>query len=769
VLFVPVIAFSVNLTVLPTPSCERIAMVGGLFREHRELIVVLVLFFILGCLYAAATPVFETPDEIQHYFHVKHIADSQGLPVLKREGEAIYGQEGGQPSLYYLAGALATFWIDTGDAEDLLNYNPYVNLGVPARDGNKNVILHTDQEGFPYAGTTLAIHVLRCVSLVFGALTVLATYFMAWEIFSGRKVIALGAAVVTAFNPQFLFTNAAVNNDGLLTALCSVALLMCVFVVTRGPSVRRYVLLGLAVGLAAVTKLTGVGLLAPVLVVLLMIGLRYSVREVVKGAAIIVGLVLLLAGWWYARNWLLYGDFTGMGMFFGALGDSPGRDLTLSRFVDELEGFRLSYWAVFGWFNVLAGRWVYRFFDVLVLAGLVGLPVALVRGLKRRGTVSFSALLLMVVWILVVGAGYVGYNRLIDAATGRLVFPAISSVSAFLVWGLVQLPPQAQRMNFVRVLGAAMVVVAVACPVLYIAPAYARPPILTSEEYQTISNRTDVTYGGRMKLLGYEVESEEVKPDESIYVTLYWEGLEAMERDYSVSLVVLTPGGELIGQEDSYPGLGSYPTSAWHPGEVAVDRAWVRIKRRTSAPTIGWLGVNVYYLPTMERLEASVEGETVEQVLLQPVKVAPWQVEQYEISFPLDVNLGNKIDLAGYDLDRSSVQPGDALTLTLYWRARKEMSEDYTVFTHLVDGEGRIWAQNDGYPRGGDYPTSFWGQGEVIRDVRELTVPADVPLGQYEMEVGLYLGSTGDRLPVLDDAGQVLDNRVVLDTVVVTD
>jgi hypothetical protein len=242
-----------------------------------------------------------------------------------------------------------------------------------------------------------------------------------------------------------------------------------------------------------------------------------------------------------------------------------------------------------------------------------------------------------------------------------------------------------------------------------------------------------------------------------------------MENDYSVSLVVLTPGGELIGQEDSYPGLGSYPTSAWHVGEVVVDRAWVRIGRRTSVPTIGWVGVNVYYLPTMERLEAHEGGETVDQVFLQPIKVSPWQSVQYEISHHMSLNLGGKIELAGYDLDKSSVQPGDILTLTMYWRARGEMSEDYTVFTHLVDGHLQTWAQSDGYPVGGDYPTSFWGEGELIRDERELTVSPDAPPGACQMEVGLYLASTGERLPVLDDAGEVLDNRIVLDSPVLID
>jgi hypothetical protein len=270
-----------------------------------------------------------------------------------------------------------------------------------------------------------------------------------------------------------------------------------------------------------------------------------------------------------------------------------------------------------------------------------------------------------------------------------------------------------------------------------------------------------------MKLLGYAVESEELRPGETLYVELYWQGLVKMERDYSVSLVLLTAGGDLIGQEDSYPGLGSYPTSAWHPGDVAADRAWVGIRPRTSAPTIGWLGVNVYYLPTMERLEATVGGEAVDQVLLHPLKVSPWESERYEVSHPMLVNLGDKIDLVGYDLDKSRVRPGETLTLTLYWRAREEMGEDYTVFTHVVDGEQRIWAQNDSYPVGGDYPTSFWGEGELIGETRELTVSSDAPSGEYEVEVGLYSAPTGERLPVLDDAGQVLDNRVVLDTVVV--
>jgi hypothetical protein len=272
-----------------------------------------------------------------------------------------------------------------------------------------------------------------------------------------------------------------------------------------------------------------------------------------------------------------------------------------------------------------------------------------------------------------------------------------------------------------------------------------------------------------MKLLGFELDGEVFRPGESIYVTLYWQGLTQMDKEYSVSLVLLTPSGDIIGQEDSYPGLGSYPTSQWNPGDVVADHCWLRVKPRAKVPTVGWVGVSVYHLPTMEHLQAAKDGQPVEQVFLQEVKVGPWEPHQYEISHAMSVNLGNQADLVGYDLDRREARAGDTVRLTLFWQAREEIKEDYTVFTHLADAEGHIWAQHDSYPVDGDYPTSFWSVGEIVRDEYALALPSDVQAGEYEIEVGLYLVSSGTRLPVLDDAGQVLDNRILLDTVMVTD
>jgi hypothetical protein len=314
-----------------------------------------------------------------------------------------------------------------------------------------------------------------------------------------------------------------------------------------------------------------------------------------------------------------------------------------------------------------------------------------------------------------------------------------------------------------------MLLVALVTPFLFISTAYARPPVLSSDQLGAIPNKTDISYGGQLKLCGFNLDGEVFRPGEYIYLTLFWQGLTQMDKEYSVSLVLLTPSGDLIGQEDSYPGLGSYPTSQWNPGDVVADRCWVRVKPRARAPTVGWVGVSVYHLPTMERLPAARDGLPAEQVFLQLVKVEPWQPLEYEISHAMSVNLGNQVDLVGYDLDRREARAGDTLLLTLFWRSREHLSEDYTVFTHLADAEGRIWAQDDSYPLDGDYPMSFWSAGEFVRDEYALALPSDVPAGEYEIEVGLYQALSGTRVLVLDEGGQVLDNRVLLDTVTITD
>lgn len=111
------------------------------------------------------------------------------------------------------------------------------------------------------------------------------------------------AAVAVGLNPMLVTMAASVQNDTLALVLAVVA----IDVATNGRwvSTRRSVaVVGGLVGLAMLTKIT----MWPVAIVL---GIALLVRRRFLPAALYVGAVAAVFGWWVVRNLVLYGDLTG--------------------------------------------------------------------------------------------------------------------------------------------------------------------------------------------------------------------------------------------------------------------------------------------------------------------------------------------------------------------------------------------------------------------------------------------------------------------------
>ena len=105
------------------------------------------------------------------------------------------------------------------------------------------------------------------------------------------------------------------------------------------------------------------------------------------------------------------------------------------------------------------------------------------------------------------------------------------------------------------------------------------------------------------------------------------------------------------------------------------------------------------------------------------------------------------------------------VSLTLYWRALRQPADDFTVFVHLLGPAGDVVAQADSQPRANQYPTSIWDAGEQISDMYKLALPADLPRGDYRLQVGMYRLATGERLPAQRANGEVWpDNAILLKT-----
>ena len=658
-------------------------------RHRITLSLILGAFLALGFGYSTAVPLFEKPDEPFHFFFVQQLLDEQTLPVMGESATELWAQEGSQPPLYYALAALALSWIDTSDAEELLWLNPQRNLGDPENPGNKNYIVHTEQENWPYQGAVLAIHVARWLSLLFGAGTVAITFLIVYQAFPDRPQLALGAAAITALIPQFLFISSSVSNDSLITFLSAWALFQMTRLLNRpSPGAAPYISLGIAVGLAALTKLSGLALLGPGCIVLAWLALRQrSWRPLLVGSLALFGLTAAIAGWWYLRNLRLYGDLSGLELHLVEMG---GRrelpPLSLKFLWSELIGLRASFWGLFGWFSILMPTWVYRLFDVVTAFGVIGL-IRFLRERDIRSEAGGRTIILALLWFAVVLISLLRWTTIVKGSQGRLLFPAIPGIALALAVGwsnLLTVPARGQRSDDTLIGAAAgLFVLSAAVLAWVIPPAYARPSQMEAADLPAELAILDLTYDTEIRLHGCQTDRDRLKPGDVLAITCYWEALRPMSEDYYLFHHVLGRDLEPVGKEDGYPGSGTFPTSLWPVGQVIAATEWVRIGEEAAAPVLGQVVVGVFDPDTRRDLTPVTPlGNSIRLAIAEQIKIAPPKNQEITIPNPVRFSVGDLALLTGYEINQE-----ETLTVTLFWQvsAAPPHNQEFSVFVHLLD------------------------------------------------------------------------------------
>ncbi len=127
--------------------------------------------------------------------------------------------------------------------------------------------------------------------------------------------------------------------------------------------------------------------------------------------------------------------------------------------------------------------------------------------------------------------------------------------------------------------------------------------------------------GDRVELLGYDLDREEVRPGESIHLTLVWRCLREMDTAYTVFTHVLDRAEQIRGQQDNPPVAGTYPTTLWVPGEVVVDRYDITIRGDTP-PGMHVIEVGLYDPANMQRLPVlDPSGALGDRILLGQIEI----------------------------------------------------------------------------------------------------------------------------------------------------
>ena len=374
-----------------------------------------------------ATGYQNAPDEAAHVAYIRSLA--QGiLPTQANSAGDPFGYEWHQPPLYYRVGTL------------------FLSLG---------------EKG------------LRGLSIICGVLTLVVIYRTARLFKPDEPEFAVLAMGVAALTPTHIAITSAVNNDALLELCCSIVLYLLLTAFRSGLNGWRAVWIGIVIGCAVLSKVTGL-LLLPItlLACLLMLKHGETGKTVGRGIGTIFAGFVIVSGWWFVRNHLNYGSLLPLRQFNAAFSGT----MQAQTMADGIGGWNAywqrcfrevfqSYWAVYSTPKG-AEQGIPRFFDaqIYLLFGIVATVVAagMVK-LHFRRKKDFIGIQQHYLWVLFAFAGLVGGAFLLFLSKyyqvqGRYLFPAMLPLSLIIALGWRAALPKDHRN-----LGSGIAVVAVGC------------------------------------------------------------------------------------------------------------------------------------------------------------------------------------------------------------------------------------------------------------------------------------------------------------------
>ena len=744
-------------------------------RQNRDITLILLLFLALAFAYSAINPLHEATDELRHYRFVRYIAAHHRLPVQGREE---CRSQSHHPPLFYLLGAVATGWIETG--HDLCYTPPtnpfwayrYADVGID----NKNQYLHGADEAFPWRGEALAVHIIRALNVLFGAGTVWLTWVTGRAIWPERRALAAGATPFVAFNPMFLYMSGAINNDIIAAFSGAAVLLACVRLLRdpQGLSLRWGAIMGALYGLALMSKFNMAAVVVLIAVVMTVVAWRNGQWRLWWQAALLsAGVAALIAGWWFVRNQLLYGEPTGFRAVTELWGARDPRE-SLPLAVLELPLAWSTLWGRFGFGQIPLPQVVYVALAWLVLAGLLGVPLALWRS-ARQGRYAVAGVLALNV-LLAFGVLF-NYMLVSPAgAMGRFFFPGLPALALLVFYGLGgwattagqvlwrggwdrerTLSPLAFASN------AAMLALSLVALLGYLAPAYAQPPAYPAT--MQLPNASDVQFGGFATLRGYKLSTEALKPGDQLTVDLYWEVNAEPPGNFLYFLHLVDSTGAVVAQRDTHPGTGTFPTGQWQAGDRFVDSLSVYVPETAYTPET--LTVNVgLYAPTFRLAVTGADGQTLGDafglgtVALQPADEQ--RVQGSDTPNPMDENFQNELHLRGYAYDGRVLHAGEALKVTLYWQPVGEVQRQYEARLQLLDGNGAVQIQVEW-----KLAPETWQATSLQAETTALTVPDEASPGPHVVRLVLFDPERNEAHHLVGPGGNFTGEYVDLAPVVV--
>jgi hypothetical protein len=399
-----------------------------------------VLFTGISTLYALSDPPFRPRDEQAHLAYAHAIARGQ-LPEIDTPGRVPEAatewqtQYDSNPDDRY-----RQVWVANHPPLNYVLVTPFVWLshGLERPDGG--------------------LMFVRMMNIALAATGLVLTYLFTYELTGGNRRLGVLATAVVALlpNPQVFYAGAL--NDGLGFAAVTLLLWAAARYLRGGHSPRSLALLSAAVAVAAASRATG--LLVGLAVMAVVLGFRLAwasgsfasrMRAAASTGLVALGPAVLVAGWFYVRNIVLYGDIGASSFLMDRFSREPRG--SFSEFMFDHQWWSWLYTSIatrpFGLDIMDVGRRV----ELVAVLAIIGLALVLVPRLRTAGRpgndgrlaaggvfVPAVTLALMATAVLMVAmAQHVSSGGLPHL---RYLYPSLGALAALVVVGLDRLVPR---------------------------------------------------------------------------------------------------------------------------------------------------------------------------------------------------------------------------------------------------------------------------------------------------------------------------------------
>lgn len=425
---------------------------------------VIIFFVIMGFLFNYFNPLWCSPDEERHFGYCEYLAQKGRLPAYTADTEQYSLNMGFHPPLYYF---LTSFFCskDTIQLKDFLVIND--------APGYQKIVHPRTGSGLIYPEKVRSAYSIRAFSILLSLITLFLIYRLALIVLPGEPAVAAACALFVATIPQFQQVATSVSNQSLMM-LVSTSFITCLVHYINSPEKWRWKTgAGFFLGLCFLTRSAAVLFIPLTLCAVIWVWFRNRKNPLIDGM-FILGLGFVMAGWWYVRNYIVYGDPLLSKAFMAQQPwISQEVPITLDYFLTVLYKTYTSFFGALGSTRIHIPLIHNAVYGLLLLLAAAGSGVFLLR-FKNTTLFQRQALGLLLLALAGAAAQYTMMNlQYFGMYLGRYFFIVIAPFAVILFSGLYYLLPDKARNGFFSGLSIILIALNLYVCFMVLRPAYA--------------------------------------------------------------------------------------------------------------------------------------------------------------------------------------------------------------------------------------------------------------------------------------------------------